>query len=74
VFLRISTVYMCVMALSDVCKMFGISRKIIGYFKLRIDWLFGQFSIMMGLYGIISEWWYIWLYVDDGRFFSIYYC
>jgi hypothetical protein len=35
--------------------MFGIARKTIGYFKLRIDWLLGQFSIVMGLCGKIIE-------------------
>jgi hypothetical protein len=64
---------MCVIALCDDYKMFGIASKRIGYFKLRIEWLLRQFSIMMGLYGIISEWWYISLCVDDGGFRSVYY-
>jgi hypothetical protein len=35
----------------------GLQAKEWVFFKLRIDWLLGQFSIMMGLYGIISEQW-----------------
>jgi hypothetical protein len=64
---------MCVIDLFDDYKMFGIASKRIGYFKMRIDWLLSQFSIIMGLCGIISEWWYIWLCVDDGGFCYVYY-
>jgi hypothetical protein len=63
---------MCVIALCDDCKKFWIARKRIGYFKLNIEWLLDQFSIGMDVCGIMSEWWYIWLCVDDGWFFSVY--
>jgi hypothetical protein len=59
---------MCVIALCDNCKVFQIASKRIGYFKLCIFWFLSQFSIGMGLSGNISEWWYIWLYIDDRGF------
>jgi hypothetical protein len=73
VFLKILTVYMCVISICDDYKMFRIARKIIGFFKLCIDWLLDQFKIVMGLCGIISEWWCIWLCIDNGGFRSMYY-
>jgi hypothetical protein len=49
-------VYKCgVMTLCYDYKMFQITRKGMGIFKLCIGCLLGQCSFMMGLYGIISK-------------------